>query len=183
MFRLGGAVTRFPVAAMALCLCGCGTAHGHRDFRFVKCLGMNDCRAPEKVPSAWSARHEALYWAAVEHLARKAACTSESSTGGMAFLAERRLTLSCHQTRATIPWLQEGESIEHAFRNQQIDHVTVFKKERGLRTSKGIGVQLTASYYAKSDKSADPVAEGTDYYEAVELGDTVESQWVLKVAF
>jgi hypothetical protein len=144
---------------------------------------MDSCRVPEKVPSAWSAQHEALYWIAVENLAREEACTGNLSTEGTTFQSERRLTLSCKETRAAIPWLKESERIERAFVGKGIDHVTVFKKEHGLQTSKGIGVQLTASYYMKSDKSADPISEGIDYYEVVEMGNVVEIQWVLKVAF
>jgi hypothetical protein len=82
-----------------------------------------------------------------------------------------------------IAWLDKDETIGNAFADRRIDHLTVFKKEHGVQTSKGIGVQLTASYFMKSDKSSDPVTEGTDYYEAVEMGDIVEIRWVLKVAF
>ncbi|MGD0838961.1 MAG: hypothetical protein ABSB49_20185 [Polyangia bacterium] len=173
----------FLVVIVASCLCGCATAYQHRDVRFVKCLGMDRCRAPEKVLAAWSAQHEALYWTAVESLAREDACTGDLSTEGTAFQSERRLTLSCEKARAAIPWLEKNERIERAFAGKWIDHVTVFKKEHGLRTSKGIGVQLTASYYVKSDRSADPIAEGIDYYEVVEMGNVIEIQWVLKVAF
>jgi len=36
----------------------------------------------------------------------------------------------------------------------------------------------------KSNKAPEnPIAEGTDYYDAVEIGDVVEVQFVFKIAF
>jgi len=169
---------------VALLLCNCATAHRRRDFRFVKCLGMDACSIPVKVPSPWTAEHEALYWNAVESLAKDEACGGDAIAGGIAFQSERRLTLSCGKTQSTIPWLDKNERIEKLLANKDIHHLVVFEKGRGLKTNKGIGVELTVSHYLMSDKAPqNPWAEGIDSYDVVELGDVVEVQFVFQVAF
>ena len=172
------------IVLVALSLGGCVHTHRHRDFRFMQCLGLDACPTPGRQPSPWTAEHEALYWNTVLSLARETACGGEASIDRIAFQSERRLALSCDKTKAKIPWLDKNDRIEDAFARKDVDRVAVFEKEHGLRTSKGIGVRLMVSYYLKSDKApGETIAEGMLYYDAVEVGDTVEVQWNLKVSF
>jgi hypothetical protein len=169
---------------VALLLCSCATAHRRRDFRFVKCLAMDACSTPVKLPSPWTAEHEALYWNAVESLAKRDACGGDAIARGIVFQSERRLTLSCNKTQATIRWLDKNERIENVLSNKDIHRLVVFEKGYGLKTNKGIGVELAVSHYLISDKAPqNPWAEGIDSYEVVEIGDVVEVQFVLEVAF
>jgi hypothetical protein len=145
---------------------------------------MDACSIPVTLPSPWTAEHEALYWNVVERLVKRDACGGDAIAGGIAFQSERRLTLSCDRTQAAIPWFDKNERIENVLANKDIHHLVVFEKGRGLKTNKGIGVELTTSYYVKSNKAPEnPIAEGTDYYDAVEIGDVVEVQFVFKIAF
>ena len=191
LLRSRSSMARFRVASrltaivlVVLSLGSCEHTHRHRDFRFMQCLGLDACPTPGRHPSSWTAEHEALYWETVLSLAREAACSGEASTDKIAFQSERRLALSCDKAQAKIPWLDKNDRIEDAFARKDINHVAVFEKEHGLRTSNGIGVRLMVSYYLKSDKApGEPIAEGTLYYDAVEVGDAVEVQWNLKVSF
>jgi len=97
---------------------------------------------------------------------------------------DRSVALSCDKAQSKIPWLDKNDRIEDAFARNNIDRVAVFERESGLRTSNGIGVRLMVSYYLKSDKvPEEPIAEGTLYYDAPEIGEAVEVQLNLQVAF
>jgi hypothetical protein len=120
----------------------------------------------------------------VERLAKRDVCAGDELTGKIAFQSERRLTVSCGDTGSALPWLDSHDRIEFGFAIDAVSHVDVFKKMRALRTYKGIGVDLTVSYYLKPEKAhAEPIAEGSDYYAVVETDGFVEIQWLTKVAF
>jgi hypothetical protein len=145
---------------------------------------MDACSIPVKLPSPWTAEHEALFWNSVKSMAKRRACGGDAIAGGIAFQSERRQTLSCDNTQVAISWFDTNERIESMLANKDIHHLVVFEKGHGLKTNKGIGVELTASYYVKSDKAPEnPIAEGTGYYDVVEIGDVVEVQFVFQVAF
>ena len=170
---------------MPLILGSCAGSQRQRDFRFVDCKDEGHCPTDqgERV-SPWSAVHEALYWNAVERLAKRDACAGDELIGKIAFQSEKRLTVLCGDAGSALPWLDSHDRIEVGFAIDAVSHVDVFKKMRALKTYRRIGVELTVSYYLKPEKPhAEPIPEGMDYYAVVETDGFVEIQWLTKVAF
>jgi hypothetical protein len=165
----------------ALLLSGCAAAHRQRDFRFMECLGIDSCSIPNKKAAPWSAKHETLYWEAVERLAKKEACAGDALTGKIAFQSELRQALRCGSSGLSLPWRASDEGIGKAFEMNAIEYLDIFKKMGAFTATPGIGVELTVSYYSRM-RDGKPDLEGTDYYAVVEADGVVEIHWVLKMA-